>query len=280
MENKEVIVRQYGLRPPLDWDDDAHEVLWLQNRLWNTLVEIDHEHNAQYRALIDGDPDVAPIRAPGDLERRPHGGQPRHYTRRLNQLRHRQKTLSRRVKGSNRYHDARRRVARVHRRIRASRSDALHKLTTHLIRENQAVMLEDLHVRGLVRHPRLARAMTDTGFGELRRQLAYKAEWHGRHLIVVDRWFPSSKRCSCCQHTLDELALSVRRWTCPQCERVHDRDTNAATNILAEGLKQLEPAGGRGSRVEKPSAGVLPRAARETGFDEARIVHNTAQPDG
>jgi putative transposase len=196
---------------------------------------------------------------------------PKHYDRRLKQLRHRQKTLSRRVKGSNRFHDARRRVARVHHRIRASRFDALHKLTTSLIRENQVVVLEDLNVRGLVRNRRLARSIADTGFGELRRQLEYKAGWAGRTLIVIDRWFPSSKRCSSCGYTLDELNLATRQWMCPQCGTHHDRDKNAAVNILNEGLRQSTPAGGRYGRVEGRGAGGDDNRPRETAPNEARI---------
>jgi putative transposase len=197
---------------------------------------------------------------------------PKHYDRRFKQLRHRQKTLSRRVKGSNRFRDARQRVARVHQRIRDSRADALHKLTTRLIGENQAVCIEDLHVRGLVRNRRLARSIADTGFGELRRQLEYKSAWYGRTLIVVNRWFPSSKRCSSCGHTLETLNLATRHWTCPACGADHDRDKNAAVNILNEGLRQSTPAGGRCGRVEGRGAGGDDNRPRETAPNEARIV--------
>lgn len=196
---------------------------------------------------------------------------PKHLNTNLRLLAHRQRTVSRRVKGSNRYHDARRRVARVHQRIRDSRRDALHKLTTMLTNENQVVCIEDLNVKGMVRNRRLARSIADASFAELRRQLEYKSAWYGRTLLVVDQWFPSSKLCSDCGHKLDEMNLSVRQWACPKCGAEHDRDENAAVNILHEGLKQLEPAGSWGLRVEGSSAGP-PLSAGETLPSEARIV--------
>lgn len=196
---------------------------------------------------------------------------PKHLHKNLRLLAHRQRTLSRRVKGSNRYQAARHQVARLHTRIRASRYDAAHKLTTTLINENQVICVEDLNIRGMSRNRRLARSIADTGWGEIRRQLEYKADWYGRTLIVIDQWYPSSKTCSACDHKLDELNLAVRQWTCPKCGTHHDRDQNAAVNILNEGLKQLEPAGSRGLRVEGIGAGLLKRA-NETSPGEARTV--------
>ena len=105
-----------------------------------------------------------------------------------------------------------------------------------MIRENQTVAIEDLNVRGMVRNRRLARAISDQGWGDLRPMLEYKAEWYGRDLVVIDRWFPSSKRCSGCGHVVERLPLDVRQWACPQCAVVHDRNINAAVNVLAAGL--------------------------------------------
>jgi putative transposase len=130
---------------------------------------------------------------------------------------------------------ARLRVARVHARIADRRRDLLHKLTTRLVRENQLVVIEDLAVRNMVRNRSLARAIFDAGWSELRSMLEYKCGWYGRDLVVVDRWFPSSKTCSDCGHLLDTLPLRVREWTCPCCGASHDRDVNAARNILAAG---------------------------------------------
>ncbi len=108
-----------------------------------------------------------------------------------------------------------------------------------MINENQVVCVESLAVKNLVRNRRLSKSIADAGWGELVRQLEYKAAWAGRQLVKLDRWFPSSKRCSCCGHTLASLPLKVRDWTCPACGSEHDRDLNAAINIKAAGLAVL-----------------------------------------
>lgn len=161
---------------------------------------------------------------------------PRTLDRLRKQMRQAQKALSRKVKGSNNRHKARTRVARLHARIADIRQDNLHQLTTRLIRENQTIVVEDLNIRGMVKNHRLARAISDASWSELIRQLSYKAEWYGRQLVKVDRWLPSSKVCSACGHQLERLPLSVRSWQCPSCGTSHDRDHNAARNILAAGL--------------------------------------------
>ncbi|PZO21171.1 MAG: transposase [Leptolyngbya foveolarum] len=147
-----------------------------------------------------------------------------------------QKALSRKVKGSNNRYKARERVARVYAEIVDARRDLLHKLTTRLVRENQLIAVEDLAVKNLMRNHKLAQAISDASWGELVRQLEYKCEWYGRTLVKIDRWFPSSKRCHSCGHTVNKLPLSIRNWTCPSCAVQHDRDINAAMNILAAGL--------------------------------------------
>ncbi len=118
------------------------------------------------------------------------------------------------------------------------RRDFLHKLSTRLVRENQAVVIEDLAVANLVRNRRLARAISDVAWRELRTMLEYKCAWYGRDLVVVDRFFPSSKLCSTpgCGHIQASLPLRVRTWTCPRCGVFHDRDVNAALNLEAAGL--------------------------------------------
>ncbi len=161
---------------------------------------------------------------------------PRTTDRLRKQLRQAQKALSRKVKGSNNRHKARTRVARIHARIADIRRDNLHQLTTRLIRENQVIVVEDLNIRGVLKNHKLARAISDASWSELIRQLSYKAKWYGRKLVKVDRFFPSSKTCSACGHLLDKLPLQVRSWECPSCGATHDRDHNAAQNILAAGL--------------------------------------------
>jgi putative transposase len=163
---------------------------------------------------------------------------PRHYQRRLRYLRQQQRCLARRQKGSNRREKQRVRVARAHARVREARQYSLHALTTRLVREFSVIAIEDLNVRALARG-RGARAIQDAAFGELRRQLRYKSEWYGPLLLEVDRWYASSKHCSMCRFKLDELRLDQRQWTCPKCGTCHDRDINAAQNLLTQGMRQL-----------------------------------------
>ncbi len=160
---------------------------------------------------------------------------PRHLGLRLRQLKHASRCLSRRTKGSGRWQRQRLRVARLQERIADSRADHLHKVTTDLVRRFGTLYIEDLNVRGMVRNHCLARSLSDASFGMFRSMLAYKCAWYGRELVEVDRFFPSSKRCSKCGHILESLALSVRSWRCPECGAAHDRDLNAALNIRAAG---------------------------------------------
>lgn len=147
-----------------------------------------------------------------------------------------QKALSRKVKGSNNRRKAALKVAKAHQEIRDARKDFLHKLTTQLVRENQTIAVEDLAVKNMVKNRNLALSISDASWGELVRQLEYKCDWYGRTLIKIDRWFPSSKRCGTCGHIVDKLPLNIREWDCPSCGAMHDRDLNAANNILAAGL--------------------------------------------
>ncbi|MDV2998805.1 MAG: IS200/IS605 family transposase ISMae41 [Chroococcopsis gigantea SAG 12.99] len=160
---------------------------------------------------------------------------PRHLKKHLKKLRLAQKSLKRKQKGSKNREKARIKVAKIHAKITDSRQDHLHKLTTRLVRENQTIVVEDLAVKNMVRNHKLAQAISDASWGELTRQLAYKCRWYGRNYIEIDRWFPSSKRCSNCGHILEKLALNVREWSCT-CGVTHDRDINASKNILAAGL--------------------------------------------
>jgi putative transposase len=161
---------------------------------------------------------------------------PKHFKQLRKKLRRIQKALSRKQKGSNNRHKARFQVAKVHAAITDARLDFLHKLTTRLVRENQTIVVEDLAIKNMVKNHKLALAISDASWGELIRQLAYKCEWYGRELIKIDRWFPSSKRCGNCGHIVDKMPLNIREWECPKCGTNHDRDVNAANNILAAGL--------------------------------------------
>jgi putative transposase len=161
---------------------------------------------------------------------------PKHFKRLRYKLSVAQKALSRKVKGSNNREKARGLVARIHARIADSRTDFLHKLTTRLVRENQTIAVEDLSVKNMMKNHKLAQAIADASWSDLIRQLDYKCQWYGRTLVKIDRWFPSSKRCGKCGHVVDKMPLDVREWDCPECGTHHDRDVNAANNILAAGL--------------------------------------------
>jgi putative transposase len=161
---------------------------------------------------------------------------PRHERRDRERLAKAQRAMARKQKGSANREEARRKVARVHARIADRRADFLHKLSTRIIRESQTVIIEDLSVRNMVRNHSLARAISDASWSEFRRMLEYKANWHGRTVIAVDRWYPSSRTCSACGAIAAKMPLSVRDWECARCGAVHDRDVNAAVNIRAAGL--------------------------------------------
>jgi putative transposase len=160
---------------------------------------------------------------------------PRHEKRDRTRLALAQRRLARKQKGSANRAKARAKAAKVYGRITDRRRDHLHKLTTRLVRDNQAVVIEDLSVRNMVRNHSLARAISDASWSKLRRQLEYKADWYGRTLIAIDRFYPSSKTCSACGAIREALPLAVREWVC-RCGAHHDRDVNAAKSILAAGL--------------------------------------------
>jgi putative transposase len=161
---------------------------------------------------------------------------PKHFKKLRKKLKRKQKALARKQKGSSNREKARRRVAKVYAQITDVRQDFLHKLTTQLVRENQTIVVEDLAIKNMVKNHKLALAISDASWGELIRQLGYKCDWYGREFVKIDRWFPSSKRCGNCGHIVDKLPLNIREWECPKCGTNHERDTNAAKNILAAGL--------------------------------------------
>ena len=177
---------------------------------------------------------------------RPSVFPPKFLAKLLHRVRWLSRALSRKTNGSKNRAKARKRLARLHARIRDRRSDFLHKLSTGLIRENQAVFAETLSIRGMVKS-RLARSIGDAAWGELLRQLAYKASWYGRTFWQAPRSLASSKTCSDCGFKLKVLALSMRSWSCPECGSVHDRDKNAARKILAAGIQATSTAGCAGA---------------------------------
>ncbi|GAA0810743.1 RNA-guided endonuclease InsQ/TnpB family protein [Spirilliplanes yamanashiensis] len=178
---------------------------------------------------------------------------PRHERADRAKLARAQRQLARKQKGGDSRNRAKAalRVARIHGRIADRRRDALHQLTTRLVRENQTLVIEDLNVRTMVTNHRLARAISDAAWRDLRTMLEYKAGWYGRDLVVIDRWYPSSKVCSGCGAVADTMPLTVRSWAC-RCGATHDRDVNAARDILAAGLAVT--ACGAGARPHRESS--------------------------
>ncbi len=163
-------------------------------------------------------------------------GNPQFFAKDEKKLGAAQRRHAKKKKGSKNLAKARLKVARAHKKIADRRRDYQHKLSIQTIRENQVVCVESLQVKNMVKNHSLAKAISDVGWSEFVRQLEYKAAWYGRTLVKIDKWYPSSKRCFDCGHILDSLSLDVRSWTCPECGVVHDRDINAAKNILAAGL--------------------------------------------
>ncbi|MEU8779041.1 RNA-guided endonuclease TnpB family protein [Streptomyces sp. NPDC048606] len=202
---------------------------------------------------------------------------PRYERRDRELLARARRALSRKSVGGRNHAKARTRVARIHARIADRRRDHLHKLTTRLVRENQTLVIEDLAIRNMLRNHRLARAVSDASWYTLRSMLEYKAAWYGRDLITVDRWFPSTRMCSACGIVGDPLPLGVRTWMCAGCGTTHDRDGNAAVNLLAAGSAVTACGAGVGPRAGTPRTG---RPAVKQEASAARPGNRSPREDG
>ena len=185
-------------------------------------------------------------------------GNPRHTAKYAAKLAKYQRRLAKKKLGSKNRLKAKAKVARIHAKIADCRMDNLHQLSRRLINENQVICVENLAVKNLIKNPKLAKHIADASWGEFTRQLAYKSVWAGRTYVEIDRFFPSSKRCSCCGFVKEKLPLDVRSWQCPECGAAHDRDINAAVNILAVGLTVLA----FGENVSGDSISVLSSSSR------------------
>lgn len=162
-------------------------------------------------------------------------------------IKHLHRELSRKKKDSHNREKVRLKLAIAHEKLSNKRDNYLHQLTTKIVKENSIICIEDLNVKGMMKNHKLAKSIADCSFSMIRRMLEYKCLWHNKKLIIIDRWFPSSKTCSCCGHKIGSMPLSVREWICPSCGASHDRDINAAVNIKNEGLRILDTAGTAGS---------------------------------
>ena len=172
---------------------------------------------------------------------------PKPLKKRIEKYRKLSMSLSKKTRGTNRYEKARLKIAKFHAKLKDTRPDFLHKLSTEIINENQVIVLEDLNVSGMVKNPKLSRAISDLGWRQFRTFLEGKAEKYGREFRIINRWQPTSQICSCCGFRGGKLDLSIREWQCLNCETTHDRDHNAAINILVAG-GQSETLNGRGGK--------------------------------
>lgn len=168
---------------------------------------------------------------------------PRFLKQAHNNLRRKQKALSRAQKGSANRAKARLLVAKAHERVVNARNDFQHKLSRQIVDDNQAVIVETLQVKNMMKNRKLSRHIADVAWHSLIVKLDYKAKEQGKHLVKIDQWYASSKTCHACQHKLGALPLSVRSWSCPGCHTQRDRDVNAALNIKHQGILSLKAEG-------------------------------------
>lgn len=191
----------------------------------------------------------------------------KHYEKKL---RLKQKALSRKQKGSNRRELARKSTARVHEKIVNSRTDMQHKVSLKLVQNYDLIAIEGLNVKGMVKNRRLSKSISDVAWSSFVTKLKYKAEWYGKEVFVIDRFFPSSKTCSCCRYIKQDLTLNERSWECPSCGTVHDRDINGAKNVL----QRAHTIKSSGTDDYRHGAGVRPmevsKASKGTGYEVSK----------
>ncbi|MDJ0718782.1 MAG: RNA-guided endonuclease TnpB family protein [Prochloraceae cyanobacterium] len=193
---------------------------------------------------------------------------PKHLAKHEKNLARKQKKLARCAQESQRRLKVKKLVARVYERISNARQDFLHKLSRKIVNDNQVVVIENLNVKGMVRNRKLAKAISDVGWGMFTNFLDYKLKEKGGKLLEIDRFFPSSKTCSNCLYQMSDMPLDVREWTCPSCGEHHDRDENAAKNIRAEGIRQLSVLG---TRTAASGGDVRPRSGRKSVLRQSPI---------
>lgn len=238
--------------------------------LASILTEVEGEHPTKTEGKIYGiDLGLKHFAVVTDGEKVSKYDNPKHLAKHERNLKRKQKKLARKQKGSNSRNKYRKVVAKVYERVSNSRLDFLHKLSYKLVSDSQAVIVENLHVKGMVCNHKLAKAISDVGWGTFTNFLAYKLARIGAKLVEIDRWFPSSKLCSNCFYQIGEMPLDVREWTCPHCNTYHDRDANAAQNIRTEGIRIIKA---EGSAVSAVGGEVSPNLGRKSKFRHSPVI--------
>jgi len=190
--------------------------------------------------------------------------------KRLKKLKYLQRQLSKKKKGSKTRNKARIKLAIQHQKVVNQRNNYLHQVSSQLINDSQVIVLEGLAAKNMLKNRKLAQAISDVSWGSLVSMLKYKAAWHNRQVIEIDRWYPSSKTCSSCSHLMSSLDISIREWTCPACGAHHDRDVNAAKNILRQGLNILSGLGAKSDVKQKPRE--APAIAGSMNSEDTRLT--------
>jgi putative transposase len=196
---------------------------------------------------------------------------PKYLKKSLKKLKYEQKQLSKKNKGSNNRNKQRIIVSLIHEKITNKRMDFLHKLSQKIVNENQVICLENLAVKNMIKNHKLAQSISDVSWSKFLDMLKYKSEWNDRQLVQIDRFYPSSKSCSECHHINDNLTLKDREWICPSCGTKHDRDINAAKNILIQGINILSGSGTESDIKQKPVEALRLRKSRKQESHESLV---------
>jgi putative transposase len=238
--------------------------------LASILIEVEGENPTIFEGKVYGiDLGLKHFAVVTDGEKVSKYDNPKHLAKHEKNLKRKQQKLARKQKGSHSRNRSRKTVAKVYERIRNSRQDFLHKLSYKLVSDSQAVIVENLNVKGMVRNHNLAKSISDAGWGTFTNFLDYKLKRKGGQFVKIDRWFPSSRLCSHCFYQVSEMPLHVREWTCPHCGTHHDRDGNAALNIRAEGIRMIQA---EGSAVSAVGGAVSPTLGRKSKFRHSPVI--------